>query len=220
MSYRTSTYNQKSNTYTNPPTATWSLPVNSLPEDYKPVTSQQILQNYQDDILLLRNVLSPSECKHFIQETESLGYQEMPEYPSEYRSNTRVIVNDTDLAELIFNRIQAHTPQKLKGGWEMVDLNECFRFCKYTPGQHFSAHNDGAFIKSPSHKSRLTFMIYLNEGFQGGTTRFLKGNDVVYQVVPETGMALVFPHQTFHDGEAVKSDVKYIMRSDVMYRKQ
>lgn len=67
-------------------------------------------------------------------------------------------------------------------------------------------------------------MIYLNDGFMAGTTRFLqygKTNDeeVLYKVVPVTGMALVFPHAMLHDGERLESDVKYIMRSDIMYKK-
>jgi hypothetical protein len=55
-------------------------------------------------------------------------------------------------------------------------------------------------------------MVYLNEGFAGGTTSFMPG-----EVVPQRGMALFFPHELPHCGEAVGSGRKYVLRSDIMY---
>jgi len=43
--------------------------------------------------------------------------------------------------------------------------------------------------------------------------------NIVGCVVPETGMAIVFNHYMLHEGEALRTNVKYIMRSDVMYRR-
>ncbi|ELR21876.1 oxidoreductase domain containing protein, partial [Acanthamoeba castellanii str. Neff] len=98
--------------------------------------------------------------------------------------------------------------------WSVVGLNHRWRFCRhrchltvvYTPGQHCEPHVDAAYKPSSSERSLFTFMLYLNEGFGG--------------VTPLTGMALVFEHNIVHEGERLASDVKYIMRTEVMYRRQ
>jgi hypothetical protein len=55
-------------------------------------------------------------------------------------------------------------------------------------------------------------MVYLNDDFTGGETRFTQG-----VVKPAKGMALVFVHQLFHQGDVVTSGRKYVVRTDVMY---
>jgi prolyl 4-hydroxylase len=55
-------------------------------------------------------------------------------------------------------------------------------------------------------------MIYLNEGYDGGETRFES-----LSVVGKLGMARVFEHELLHEGAEVASGVKYVLRSDVMY---
>lgn len=64
-------------------------------------------------------------------------------------------------------------------------------------------------------------MIYLNGEFTGGHTRFLKteGRDVLYSLKAEPGMVLCFQHDIFHDGQKLEDGKKYLMRSDVMYKK-
>lgn len=46
----------------------------------------------------------------------------------------------------------------------MFDLDEF--------GQSFAKHFDGFFPRSETERSALTFIIYLNEGFEGGETVF------------------------------------------------
>jgi hypothetical protein len=60
--------------------------------------------------------------------------------------------------------------------------------------------------------SLLTFMIYLNEGYEGGETRFES-----LSVAGKLGMALVFEHGLLHESAEVTGGVKYVLRSDVMY---
>ncbi len=63
----------------------------------------------------------------------------------------------------------------------------------------------------------MTFIVYLNEGFEGGETSF-EHNGGQLNVIPKTGMALVFVHHRCHTGAEVVSGRKYVLRSDVMYR--
>jgi predicted 2-oxoglutarate/Fe(II)-dependent dioxygenase YbiX len=119
--------------------------------------------------------------------------------------------DDTELAATLFARITV--PESLCD-MRAVGLNERFRCYRYEPGQRFAPHYDGAFVRDEDERSHLTFMIYLNEGFGGGATAFLD-NEVT--VVPRTGMALLFQHFQLHEGCAVTSGVKYVLRTDVMF---
>jgi predicted 2-oxoglutarate/Fe(II)-dependent dioxygenase YbiX len=129
----------------------------------------------------------------------------------EIRNNTRVIVDDVDRAADLWSRVHDQIPE-LVYGRRSVGLNERFRFYRYDPGERFAAHFDGSFRRENGEASLLTFMIYLNEGFGGGETWFQETS-----ITPRTGMALVFKHNLLHEGSAVTSGRKYVLRSDVMF---
>ena len=71
-------------------------------------------------------------------------------------------------------------------------------------------------------------MIYLNDDFEGGATRFFKEDQphycpgdpdkVIYSFRPTVGDALVFNSCITHDGAKLSQGEKYILRSEVMYR--
>jgi prolyl 4-hydroxylase len=127
--------------------------------------------------------------------------------------------------------------------WVAIGLNECFRLAKYKPGHRFGAHADAWFERSDEEMSLFTLNIYTNDvpPGRGGATRFYKAdahirhtNDVKVRealareqvdlsVQPEAGLAVAFRqppgHEFFHDGEELRGGVKYLLRSDVMYRR-
>jgi predicted metal-dependent HD superfamily phosphohydrolase len=69
--------------------------------------------------------------------------------------------------------------------------------------------------------------VYLNDGceFDGGDTLFYADgpaaatNPVIARVRPRVGSLIVFDHGLWHAGECVRSGVKHILRSDVLYRR-
>lgn len=95
-----------------------------------------------------------------------------------------------------------------------IGLNELFRFYRYTPGQRFKVHRDGSYIRNEKEASFFTLLIYLNEGYQGGETRF--DNSII--VEGNQGMALIFLHTIRHEGCVVTEGTKYVLRTDIMYR--
>lgn len=95
-----------------------------------------------------------------------------------------------------------------------IGLNEQFRFYKYEINQRFKRHIDGRFKRNDLEESRITFMIYLNDDFEGGETHF---GDLV--IKPKMGTALCFIHEIKHEGCLVTKGVKYAIRSDIMYKK-
>lgn len=169
----------------------------------------------------VEEVLGREECASLIARIDGMGCVPAPITTGagfvmrpDIRNNTRVILDDVPLAADLFGRVASHVPRVLSG-WRVAGANERLRCYRYAPGQRFAPHYDGAFARSPSEVSRLTFMIYLNDDFSGGTTDF---PDLEKRIVPRAGMALFFQHRLLHEGCAVTDGVKYVLRSDVMYR--
>jgi hypothetical protein len=172
-------------------------------------------------VFTVDDVLTGDECAQVIDRIESLGPTVAPITTArgfvmrpDIRNNTRVIFDDAGFAQRLFERVEAQLPRPLCG-MQPVGANERFRCYRYEHEQRFAPHYDGAFVRDDSERSLLTFMVYLNEGFRGGTTTF---HDFDVEVVPKTGRALFFQHFLLHEGCSVTSGVKYALRSDVMYR--
>ncbi len=185
-----------------------------------------------EDVFVIREFLSPAECEHFISRSEAVGFGDAPintlagqVVNKKMRNNERVMIDDPVLAGEIWERLRPFVPARRGANWHSFGLNERFRFYRYDVGQRFDWHFDGYYERSPKEQSAYTFMVYLNEGFEGGATEFnfrvaggLRDDDPMTRVVPEAGMALVFYHRILHQGAAVTSGRKYVLRSDVMYR--
>ena len=74
-------------------------------------------------------------------------------------------------------------------------------------------------------RSRLTFLLYLNDGFDGGCTTFYlpdgAGGLHTRAVAPRAGSVLCFPQgntaSLLHEGSAVTRGTKTVVRTDVLY---
>jgi hypothetical protein len=170
------------------------------------------------NIFVISEVLALADCQQLISHAESQGFDaatinawDGPRLDTEVRNNDRVIVDDPSLAERLWNRVGPFMPKMLLGR-QVRGLNERFRFYRYSPGQKFSWHADAPFRRESGEMSLLTFMIYLNDAYTGGATRF-----ETHSVEGQTGMALVFEHGLIHEGGEVAAGLKYVLRSDVMY---
>ncbi len=174
--------------------------------------------------LIKEGFLTPEECKGFIDHSEKEGYKEAlirargqgEVMNKDVRDNDRVIWDNTQIARQLFELIKDLIPQDVDG-WKPCGLNERFRFYRYKDGQQFRPHVDGAYVRSETEKSLITLLIYLNEEFEGGTTYLIGINENIY---PKTGMLLLFDHKILHAGMSVTTGSKYVLRTDVMYRKE
>lgn len=171
-------------------------------------------------VFSIDGVLTEAESTQMIARVEDLGPEAAPITTGagfvmrpDIRNNTRVIFDEPSLAAVLFERIREFVPAQLFGR-RPVGVNERFRCYRYEPGQRFAPHYDGAYQRSADECSELTFMVYLNEGFEGGTTAF---HDFGVEAIPRTGAALLFQHRLLHEGCVVRSGRKYVLRSDVMY---
>lgn len=177
-----------------------------------------------ESIVTVANFLSPEECEAVIRQTLAEGYADAPitafrgfAMRPDIRNNTRVMKDDTELAARLWERMKGFVPVHHPdiGTWRAQGLNERFRYYRYTGGQYFKWHGDGPFIRSAEERSVFTAMVYLNDDFEGGTTDFRFG----LSVTPRRGMLLLFEHSLVHQGAPVLSGCKYVLRTDVMFRR-
>ncbi len=180
-------------------------------------------------VFAIHEFLSKDECDVLIADSERIGYSSAPISTSggevmapEIRNNARAMIDDPERASSLWEKARPFLPEVLHSqglDWSAAGLNERLRFYRYSEAQQFRPHFDGAFARADGERSHLTFMIYLNDGCEGGQTRFYGPKMVpTLDVYPETGKALVFLHHVLHEGAPVRSGHKYVLRTDVMYR--
>lgn len=171
--------------------------------------------------LVKENFLTPEECKGFIDFSEKQGYAEAlvrvkdggETMRKDIRDNDRVIWDNPKVAEQLYELIKEDLPDV--DGYEPTGLNERFRFYRYKDGQQFKPHVDGSYRKSLTEESKVTMLLYLNEGFEGGATTLIMEGE---EIVPKEGMMLLFVHKIMHCGRPVTKGTKYVLRTDVMYK--
>jgi len=169
-------------------------------------------------IFTIEQLLEPLECEVLVRRAESQGFESAPiitatgtKVQADTRHNDRCVFDDAALAQTLWQRARTCVPPVMSGR-QALGLNERFRLYRYAPGQRFAWHADVPFRRENGEMSLLTFMVYLNAGYEGGATRFEAA-----KVTGEIGLALVFQHGLIHEGSEVVQGVKYALRSDVMY---
>jgi hypothetical protein len=177
----------------------------------------------QPYIIKVQGLLTPDECKALIDKIESLGpevatidTQSGAAVRTDVRNNDRVIFDDEELARTLLDRVRGRVPKEIHG-MSLAGINERFRCYRYKAGMRFAPHKDGAFYRDDYEQSCYSFLVYLNEGFEGGNTTF--ATDPEISIKPRTGMGLLFQHPIIHEGSVVTAGVKYVARTDLMYRK-
>jgi hypothetical protein len=187
---------------------------------------------------VLDNVVSKEECRMIMHIADSIGFQR------DGIDGIGALVwlaDPTAVLGALFDRVQALLPQEING-CSLMGLNARFRLFRYSPNVVYRPHIDGSWPGSgltsdgkftndafPGERiSRLTFLIYLNDGFDGGATTFFlpspeRGHLFAHSVQPKQGSVLCFPHgehagALVHEGSSVEpGGVKYIIRTDVLY---
>lgn len=192
------------------------------------------------------NVLSPDECKAIIAAGESVEF--VPDSPLREGEDVSILAHnfywviDTVFHDALWSRVSHLVPSSVNGRLAR-GINRRFRVYRYVPGAEYRCHIDGAwppsgilpddtyvYDASPKEKkqsSMFTFLIYLNDEFEGGETTFLipaarEGVLNAYPVRPVMGSVAVFPHgedngALLHEGTGVRKGAKYIIRTEIEY---
>lgn len=175
------------------------------------------------------SALRPDECAALVALAEAAGFAPAPiegaqDGPRGFqvsagRDNARAAFEDGKIAGRLWTRVAAQVREAFPEP-EALGLNERLRFYRYDAGQAFPPHRDGHYLR-PGERSRLTLLLYLNEGFEGGETCFVPSPGMIAEpkaFAPRTGAALVFAHERWHEGRPVRRGRKYVLRTDVMFR--
>ncbi|KAI1124013.1 oxidoreductase [Nemania abortiva] len=197
---------------------------------------------------LIKNVLTQNECMSIVAAMESIGF--LPDCPlrddgsaSSILAHNVYWVVDKAFHDALWGRVSAHIPSHV-GGREARGINRRFRVYRYVPGAEYRCHFDGGwppsgvdpktgayvYDASPAdakQSSLFTFLVYLNDEFEGGETTFFtpsirEGVMNAHPVRPTMGSVALFPHgdakgALLHEGTGVKSGAKYIIRTDVEF---
>jgi prolyl 4-hydroxylase len=185
------------------------------------------------DYQIIENLLSPERCQELINISETQGYEEADiSYPNgarmnkEYRDNSRCLYQSEELRLELEKLLEPYTPKETtfirEGGvvekLEFLRLSGKFRFYKYKPGEKFKKHRDGNVLEEGG-LALYTVLLYLNTPEEGGETKVFDYS-VPEQVLvkAEAGKVLIFNHIVPHTGEELKQGVKYVLRTDFIYK--
>lgn len=190
-------------------------------------------------VYMLHRVMTPRECRELVEAAEAIGFthaglavgDDTYRVNLAVRNNERVVIDAPALAERLWQRMSAHVDPRHEGR-AVCRLNDRFRVYRYVVGQRFFPHVDVR-TPVPGGETRASLMIFLNDEFDGGETRFFelkdrrsrrgKGrrrkfdNRVRFALRPGIGGAVVFDHLLLHEGAEVTAGVKYAVRSDLVY---
>ncbi|GAB5405925.1 MAG: hypothetical protein Aurels2KO_41560 [Aureliella sp.] len=187
------------------------------------------LKHVDPDVFTVSGVLTVNECQELIERAESIGFAAAsvrthsgPKMMTNIRNNDRVNLDDPELADLMWSRISGVLP--MLDDQRPLSVDNRLRFYRYEPGQEFKRHKDGSATNDDGHVTKLSYLIYLNSDFEGGATTFRdyvgsgeSRQKIEHVINPETGSALLFRHQRWHEGTGLISGRKYVLRSDVFY---
>ncbi len=147
---------------------------------------QNLLNNAINICFVIPSLFNQAECEELLSDEVKQAFEKaIANYPTYYRNNDRFVIDSNELAEKLFNKVKQYLPNTISinskieaenGIWTLSQLNNRFRFCRYSTNQYFNRHLDGVHYRSKTEQSKLTFMIYLNSAtdFKGGRTIFYK----------------------------------------------
>jgi len=205
-------------------------------------------------ILTIQNFITEEERLHLLSETRGKFRSLEGEYLPSQRESERCLILSDVLIEPLYKRIEQlmekhedirqmltadHLrPQgfKVLGTWEPQKLNNCSRFIRYPENSiGVVAHRDSTSIFDVITRSIMTIIIYLDDDYEGGETRFLlshgrreenelvaeeieSGTEEYYTYKPVKCSAAIFHHNIIHEGRPIRGAEKNIIRNDIVYK--
>jgi hypothetical protein len=181
----------------------------------KKLCSRLYKENKNKSVSIIRNFINKSTCKSIIQEAED--YAAVHEWTTDrhdnYPTTDNEITYEWNTYNPICNYIHSKIFRELKRMYNVnpneLGINELF-VAKYENKKNkqssLGSHVDG---------SEFSFVIALNDNFQGGGTHFVESNRT-YQL--EAGDCLVFSGQNRHKGVKVTSGTRYILTGFLNYK--
>ena len=197
---------------------------------------------HQDDLMLIElgSLLTSNECDEILSNIKGKKFETMfDKYDIRRRNNSRLIVLDDRLARTLWRRLKfsnkltklVHNTKPLgfnvKGDWKLSGVNAAMRVNKYNEGEYFAPHKDAQYAPSGDERSLLSLLVYLNDNYEKGETKFyfpktlpksnVKGLTIREEIAaygglengyecvilkPKKGHAVLFTHNLLHEAMA------------------
>lgn len=193
---------------------------------YIPNTTLETPEHIPGYVHTLQHILTPYECLRIIEIAEATGFTVASLYTdvagrehfSETRKSARCILDSHIFVERLWHRLAPFVPT-MWGSATCVGLNERLRILRYDPGDEFKPHSDGSYCAPGGAISKITVLLYLNVGYEGGFTHFLHEDGVSWVAIqPNVGSAAIQDQALIHGVPPVVSGRKYAIRTEVMYQ--
>ncbi len=187
-----------------------------------------VVDNVPGFLVYAEGVLTAKECEAIIEIAEEKGFvpaaiytdQEGNDHFSDIRTSHRCIVDSEAFADQLWERVKHMVPPRWKGA-TCVGLNGRIRILRYDPGEEFKPHRDGTYAAPSGALSKLTLLLYLNEGYQGGRTEFVDSSESAWVAIPpHVGAVAIQDQDLIHRVPPLQTGRKYAIRTDVMYMPQ
>ena len=192
------------------------------------LVTKDVVDSSINNCFLLHGVLSPDECENIIRITEEIGFEQIETGVLNNNAWLTCILDEFAVERPLFERCRDHLPTIVEPSdagtrypREVAGLNQRCRFYRYlndnyetfkphrddpNPGAGF-VHTSGAEVDSRrfdwdadgERLSLLTFLLYLNDDFDGGETTFFLEDGRQVAVKPVQGSVLVFPQTAKRD---------------------
>lgn len=156
----------------------------------------------------IENFISNEEVNALIQKIEFKFKKSNTSYPK------RSEITDTVLSQKLFYRIEKNLLNE-----PILGINNRVRYCKYSPNQEITVHQDGIHYISDRLEFKYTFLLYLNDDFLDEETLIFNAKTTkvpLKSIQPKKGTLIIFDHRIWHSGEKVLKGNKYIIRSDLL----
>ena len=179
------------------------------------ITINEVLNNNECD-----KIISMSELKGFTQAsffTDKFGKEH---FYNDIRQSKRCIIDDDKFVKALYQRISHYIPQTYKGT-KFDSINPRLRILKYYPDDYFTRHQDGKYFDAKNNTvSKITVLIYLNDNYSNGYTKtyFSSSDTIGHDIIPFVGMICLMDHDIEHEVKPLKSGIKYVIRTDLMYK--
>ena len=185
-----------------------------------------------NDLIQLIKILEPNELKYINDHIDTLEFSDCKVFgskgknlvKSDIRSSSGLTLNDSTKATILLHqRINVGLEtyhKKVKSVHKNFSYypvpcgigTKCWRegiqVLEYEPGQRYRYHHDAATDKNlAEYERKISVILYLNEGFEGGGTEFIHT-----ALKPKPGYAIIFPSNWCypHAGQEVTSGKKRI----------
>eukprot|EP01125_Pyxidicula_operculata_P014270 TRINITY_DN4752_c0_g1_i1.p1 TRINITY_DN4752_c0_g1~~TRINITY_DN4752_c0_g1_i1.p1 ORF type:complete len:449 (-),score=62.60 TRINITY_DN4752_c0_g1_i1:32-1378(-) len=191
----------------------------------------QVSTHVANKLYTIQSMLSSEQCDKLIQlldfSNEEIETQEktlsanLGKFNIVRTSLLRKYV-DKELPKLVWSIVKNVLPTQLEDSRKLAGVRTSMNFYRYGKGQFFSTHYDGGHrFNETGNTSEYTFVVYLNDNFKGGATRFCNVPEIKEpkcDVAPKQGSVLVFRQRDMkHCGAAIGEGTKYILQGMVMY---